>query len=55
LSRADLAVTGNDLVAAGIVPGPGLGRLIDRLVELVLDDPSLNRRETLLARARELA
>lgn len=55
LSRTDLAVTGNDLVAAGMAPGPALGQLIDRLVELVLDDPSLNRRETLLARARELA
>ncbi|MGH7585087.1 MAG: CCA tRNA nucleotidyltransferase [Gemmatimonadales bacterium] len=55
LGRTDLAVTGNDLVAAGVAPGPALGRLIDRLVELVLDDPSLNRRETLLARARELA
>ena len=55
LGRGDLAVTGNDLVAAGVAPGPGLGRLIDRLVELVLDDPSLNRRDTLLARAKELA
>jgi tRNA nucleotidyltransferase (CCA-adding enzyme) len=55
LGRGDLAVTGNDLVAAGVAPGPGLGRLIDRLVELVLADPSQNRRETLLARAKELA
>ncbi|HRP09183.1 MAG TPA: hypothetical protein PLL69_11925, partial [Gemmatimonadales bacterium] len=38
-SRGELAVTGNDLVAAGVsVPGPELGRLLARLLDAVLDD-----------------
>jgi tRNA nucleotidyltransferase (CCA-adding enzyme) len=52
LTRKQLAVTGNDLVAIGIPAGPELGAVLDRLVSLVVDDPSLNTREVLLARAR---
>lgn len=55
LSRRDLAVSGDDLREAGIPPGPRLGEIIDRLLELVLEDPALNVRETLLAEARRLA
>jgi tRNA nucleotidyltransferase (CCA-adding enzyme) len=55
LARGDLAVSGTDLVAAGVPAGPAVGRVLDRLLALVLDDPALNRRERLLARARELA
>ena len=47
-ARKDLAVTGADLLAAGL-HGPAIGATLDRLLERVLDDPSLNRRETLLA------
>ena len=54
LTRKSLAVTGDDLRAAGIPPGPELGRVLDRLLDLVLDDPSLNERDTLIARARSL-
>jgi len=52
LTRKQLAVTGNDLVAIGIPAGPDLGAVLDRLLTLVVDDPSLNTREILLARAR---
>jgi len=51
-SRAQLAVTGNDLVAAGISPGPELGRLIEKLLEAVVEDPARNTRDSLLALAR---
>jgi tRNA nucleotidyltransferase (CCA-adding enzyme) len=55
-SRSDLAVTGDDLVAAGIVePGPALGRLLAALLALVIDDPARNTRDALLAAAREAA
>jgi tRNA nucleotidyltransferase (CCA-adding enzyme) len=47
-SRAQLAVTGDDLHAAGIQPGPELGRLLGRLLDAVLEDPSLNRKDRLL-------
>ncbi len=51
-SRAQLAVTGNDLVAAGISPGPELGRLIEKLLEAVVEDPARNTKDSLLALAR---
>jgi tRNA nucleotidyltransferase (CCA-adding enzyme) len=51
----DLAVGGDDLIAIGLSPGPELGRILRGLLHDVVDDPSLNERETLLARARILA
>lgn len=51
-SRPQLAITGDDLVAAGIAPGPGLGELLGRLLEAVLEDPSRNSKERLLQLAR---
>jgi tRNA nucleotidyltransferase (CCA-adding enzyme) len=51
--RADLAVTGDDLAAAGLPPGPSMGRILARLLDLVLEQPALNTRERLLAKARE--
>jgi tRNA nucleotidyltransferase (CCA-adding enzyme) len=53
LSRGDLAITGLDLIEAGLPPGPVLGRVLERLLALVVDDPSLNTRDALLARAKE--
>lgn len=37
----------------GIQPGPLVGRILNHLLELVLDEPELNKREILLQRARE--
>jgi len=46
----DLAISGNDVIRQlGVVPGPIVGRVLDRLLEKVLDDPSLNERDSLLA------
>lgn len=54
-SLKDMAVGGNDIMAAtGIKPGPLVGKVLARLFEEVLDDPSLNDRDRLLARAGEL-
>jgi tRNA nucleotidyltransferase (CCA-adding enzyme) len=52
---ADLAVNGRDLLELGYREGPALGTALARLLDDVLDDPALNSREALLARARELA
>jgi tRNA nucleotidyltransferase (CCA-adding enzyme) len=49
---ADLAVTGRDLIDAGFEEGPELGRVLRRLLDEVVDDPSRNTRELLLDRAR---
>ncbi len=55
VSRTGLAVTGHDLAGAGIPPGPAMGHLLDQLLDAVLTDPSLNTRERLLQRARDLS
>jgi tRNA nucleotidyltransferase (CCA-adding enzyme) len=48
-----LAVDGSDLMAElGMEPGPGLGRLLDWLLERVIAEPSVNTREGLLDLAR---
>jgi tRNA nucleotidyltransferase (CCA-adding enzyme) len=49
-----LAIDGNDLQdELGMKPGPEIGAVLDRLTEIVLDDPSQNRRDILLAHARQ--
>lgn len=53
LVHGRLAIDGHDLVRElGIDPGPDVGRILDRLVEAVLDDPSSNRPDRLLELAR---
>jgi tRNA nucleotidyltransferase (CCA-adding enzyme) len=49
VSRGALAVSGDDLIAAGIARGPEIGRVLDRLLDAVLADPALNSRDRLLA------
>ncbi|MDR2783927.1 MAG: CCA tRNA nucleotidyltransferase [Treponema sp.] len=48
LSLKDLAISGNDLIALGVKPGPRLGVILNELLEAVLDDPELNTKENLL-------
>jgi len=48
----DLAVDGDDLVALGFRPGPAVGRALQALLELVVDDPGLNTRGALLEHAK---
>lgn len=55
LDRGALAITGNDLASAGLARGPAMGVLLERLLDEVLEDPTRNTRDRLLARARELA
>jgi poly(A) polymerase/tRNA nucleotidyltransferase (CCA-adding enzyme) len=49
-----LAVNGHELMAQfALKPGPSLGKLLDYLGELILDDPALNQKEILLAKTKE--
>jgi tRNA nucleotidyltransferase (CCA-adding enzyme) len=48
----DLAVSGHDLMEAGIPRGPLLGVVLDALLEAVLEDPSQNSPERLIEIAR---
>lgn len=54
LTLSELAVDGSDLMRElDLEPGPEVGRLLDLLLQAVLDDPSQNQRDRLLARARQ--
>jgi tRNA nucleotidyltransferase (CCA-adding enzyme) len=54
LSLKDLAVRGGDLTSElAIRPGPQVGRLLERLLRLVIADPGQNRRDVLLGHARD--
>lgn len=48
LSLKQLAVTGKDLIAQGMDPGPGLGIILQRMLEDVLEYPEHNTREYLM-------
>jgi tRNA nucleotidyltransferase/poly(A) polymerase len=50
----DLAVDGNDLIEVGFPAGPQLGRVLEELLDAVVEEPALNSRDRLLARAKEL-
>jgi tRNA nucleotidyltransferase (CCA-adding enzyme) len=54
VSRADLALDGNDLVALGVPRGPRIGEVLDLLLDRVLADPSLNTKDRLTAVVRTL-
>lgn len=50
VSLKKLAVSGKDLIQAGMKPGKELGDKLAELLELVLDNPELNTKEELLSR-----
>lgn len=55
LSVRDLAINGRDLMTTvGLHPGPKIGDLLKQLLEEVTEEPDLNQRHRLLARAKEL-
>ena len=51
MSVKDLAVSGDDLAQAGIPRSKVMGDILDALLEMVIDYPSLNTKETLLEQA----
>ena len=54
LTLGELAVGGDDLKKAGFEKGPQIGRTLNQLLQVVLENPDLNTRAALLERAREL-
>jgi tRNA nucleotidyltransferase (CCA-adding enzyme) len=50
LTLKDLAVRGDDLIAAGVRPGPAVGETLARLLAEVLEDPARNTKAYLLSR-----
>ena len=55
LSLKDLAVSGKDLINAGLKPGKELGSILDSLLSEVLENPEKNTRDYLLSRALKTA
>ena len=51
---SELAVNGKDLIKIGYKPGRSLGNCLKKLLDEVIINPELNRREYLLMRAKEL-
>jgi tRNA nucleotidyltransferase (CCA-adding enzyme) len=55
LHRSGLLIDGADLIAElGLSEGPILGSILDRLVEVVINDPSQNDRPTLMLLAQAM-
>jgi len=51
----DLDINGHVIMEEfGIAPGPMIGKILNQLLELVLDDPAVNRRDVLVEKAREI-
>jgi poly(A) polymerase/tRNA nucleotidyltransferase (CCA-adding enzyme) len=54
-SVRDLDIDGNVIMSElGLKPGPVIGKILNELLELVLDNPDLNKRDILLQHAREV-
>ncbi len=49
VSLKTLAVKGQDVIKEGIKPGPEVGKILNKMLEEVLDDPSKNNKEYLLS------
>ena len=48
VSLKDLAISGSDLIAAGMEPGKEIGEILNKLLELVIESPDLNQKDKLL-------
>lgn len=53
LKMKDLAISGKDLMEAGVSPGEHMGEILKYLLEQVLENPELNNRQQLMGIVRE--
>lgn len=54
LSLKSLAVNGRDLMQLGIPTGKELGRILNELLECVIEDPAMNNKEMLIETAKKI-
>lgn len=52
MEKKDLAINGHDLIELGFQPGLEMGKVLNLLLDIVLEDPDKNERNTLLTIAR---
>lgn len=50
----DLDINGNDLIKAGIKPGPEIGKILERLLDIVLEEPGKNKKDILSVYIEEI-
>jgi len=55
VSLSSLAVRGRDLIGIGVRPGEGMGRILNRLLDMVINGEVNNEHDVLLAQAARLA
>lgn len=48
LKIADLQIDGEDLINLGIVPGPEIGRILNDLLDKVIENPEINNKDELI-------
>lgn len=54
LSVRDLAIKGRDLIEMGIEKGPSMGIIFDELLAIVLKNPELNERDSLISLTKSI-
>ena len=53
LKISDLDINGRDLIELGIEPSPQMGKILNELLDMVVEDPKLNDKETLIKIVKE--
>jgi tRNA nucleotidyltransferase (CCA-adding enzyme) len=53
-SLKDLALNGRDLIEAGVPQGTQIGVILNKLMDIVIDDEAVNDKEVLLEIARTM-
>lgn len=54
LNIKELAVSGEDILEMGVLQGPEVGKILKTLLNWVLEDPTRNRTDLLMAKARDI-
>ena len=54
LKISDLQIDGEDLKEIGIMPGPQMGLVLNKLLDLVIEDPGMNSKELLTDAAKDI-
>ena len=55
IEQKDLAIDGNKVMEAlGLSPGPQVGKILDRLLNEVIDHPEMNNEALLISMARKV-
>ncbi|MDD3474489.1 MAG: HD domain-containing protein [Candidatus Dojkabacteria bacterium] len=54
LTVSDLKITGDDLAKVGIPRGPEMGDILDKLLDIVIEDPLKNEKNILLEEVRKM-